>query len=308
MTALRVGSDAWHAERRGLITSTDIPILLGLSPYRSEADLAAEKLGQQPPAQETPAMRIGKAMEDVVRTEYQRATGRKLRRVNGLRHHPTISWAATSLDFVVGRQIVEAKVSRSRRWEDGLPQDVEAQVAWEIGCSGYEGADVAALLGYDLQIFPVAPNPALFENLVAVADDFRRRLAAGGPFTADLAYLRNRYPADNGAEMVADAELAALVAELVSTRATRKALESQEEAAEAAIKTRMGEIAVLAGDGFRVTWRRTKDREETDWRSLADSMLRTLPETERPALVGLHTTVRPGFRPFRVVLKEEDQT
>ena len=67
----------------------------------------------------------------------------------------------------------------------------------------------------------------------------------------------------------------------------------------------MADAAVMVGDGFRVTWKQTKDVETTDWKSIADGLLRQLPETEREALVGLHTASRAGFRPFRIVEKGE---
>ena len=48
MTAVRLpvrqGSQEWLDYRRTVITATDIPVLLGISPYRCEADLADEKL------------------------------------------------------------------------------------------------------------------------------------------------------------------------------------------------------------------------------------------------------------------------
>ena len=106
--------------------------------------------------------------------------------------------------------------------------------------------------------------------------------------------------------MVADADLTAAVMALVALRGQRKRLEGDEERLEASIKARMGEIASLVGPGYRVSWKRTKDSAQTDWKSLAAGLLTTLPETDRDAVVGLHTTARPGFRPFRVVLDKED--
>ncbi len=307
--AVRQGTPEWLDARRSLITATDIGVLLGLSPYKCEADLADEKLTGQT-SEVTLRMRVGSAVQDLIGEEYERQTGRRVRRYRGMVRHRSIEWAAASPDFgVIGeRRLVEAKRTSSRtRFADGVPQDVEAQVAWQLGCLGYPIADVAVLLGDDeLAVFEQKADPVLFADLVKVAEDFRRRLAEGGPFTRDAARIRRDYPSDNGAEMVADGQLAGAVAELVRIRAERRHLEEMEEGFETAIKSRMGEVAVLRGDGFHVTWKRTKDREETDWRSLADGLLRQLPETERAAFVGLHTTVRPGFRPLRVVIDKED--
>jgi predicted phage-related endonuclease len=55
MTAIRQGTDEWLEARRSLVTATDIPVLLGLSPYKCEADLADEKAGK---AQEPPSLRM----------------------------------------------------------------------------------------------------------------------------------------------------------------------------------------------------------------------------------------------------------
>lgn len=306
--AVAQGSDAWLAARRALVTATDIPVLLGLSPYKCEADVADEKLNGTL-VEPNLRMRVGSAVQDLIGEEYTRTTGRKVRRYLGLVTHPTIEWAGASPDFrVVGeRRLVEAKRSSSRtRFADGLPQDVEAQVAWQLGVSGFPRADVAVLVGDDdLAVFEVEADTALFADLVAIATDFRARLAAGGPFARDTNRIKRDYPSDNGAEMVADTELSEAVTALVALRAQRKDMEVAEERIETAIKARMGDVATLVGQGFRVTWKQTKSVEQTDWKSVADGLLRQLPETEREALVGLATTVRQGFRPFRVTLEKE---
>lgn len=305
MTAVRLGSDEWLATRRECVTGTDIPILLGVSPWKSEAALADEKRGIVEPEPESVAMRIGRAMEDIVRDEYQRETGRRLRHVRRLMRHPRYAWAAASLDFeTVGeRRIVEAKTT-GRRSDDEVPQDWEAQVRWQMGVAGYPVADISALYGgRELRIFTVEHDPALFDGLLDVAADFRRRLAEGGPFAHDAASLRRAYPRDDGTEIVADADLAAAVEHLWALRGQRKALEEREDILETAIKTRMGPATRLVGPDFTVVWKRTADRREVDWKSLAEVALTRYGETERAALVAEHETVREGFRPFRVSWK-----
>src|SRR5882672_11251533 len=200
----------------------------------------------------------------------------------------------------------EFKHTSSRtRFADGIPQDVEAQVAWQLGITGYPVADIAVMTTDRIDVYEQHADPVLFADLVTVAEDFRRRLAEGGPFARDAARLRRDYPADNGAEMNADADIDEAVRALIDTRDVRKRLEANEESLESAIKARMGEFAVLRGDGYHVTWKRTRDREEIDWKNLATGLLTALPETERTALVGLNTTVRQGFRPLRVVMDKE---
>jgi putative phage-type endonuclease len=314
MTAIKPRSEEWYALRRDAVTSTDIPIILGLSPYRSEASLAREKQGQPdeeaPDARRERMLRLGLQLEEITRGEDEIEHGIKLRRVNRVLSHPTLPWARTSLDFerVGQRVIVEAKSTRAGRWDDGLPQDVEAQVRWQMGVANYPAAHVAVLRhGSELVCFDVEHDADTFDGLVTIAEDFRRRLADGGPFAENAASVKARWPADAGTEMDADADLTAAVHTLLALRERSKALAADEEAIETAIKTRMADTAVLRGADFRVTWKRTKDREETDWKSLATGLLTTLPEPERSALVSIQTTVRPGFRPFRVSLTKENE-
>ena len=304
--AVRQGTPEWLAARRDLVTASDIPILLGVSPFKCEADLADEKRGLAE-TESTLRMRVGLALEDLIAAEYEAKTGYKTRRWAGLAIHPSISWAGASPDRKRKGALVELKHTTSRsRFADGLPQDVEAQVAWQMGVTGYEHTDVAVLTGDDLLVFPVEYDHALFVDLFEVAKDFRRRLEAGGPFKRDTARIKRDYPADDGSVMTADADLDAAVKALIDLRGQRKRLEDSETTIEDAIKARMGPVSRLVGDGFTVTWRKTKDVTTTDWKALADGLLRQLPEGQREPLIGLHSDVREGFRPFRVVVASKE--
>lgn len=306
--ALQQGSAEWLAARRNLITSTDIPVLLGVSPYKSEATLAREKL-EGTDTEQTLPMRVGLALEPVIADEYERQTGHKLRRFHGLVTHPTIEWAGASPDWrrQGERALVEGKYSTARRWDGGqVPDDVEAQVRWAIGVTGYPTAQVARLDGRELHISdPIEHDPQVWDNLVAIAADFRRRLAEGGPFAEDAASIKARYPSDDGSELQADAALEEAVIELLRLRALRADTVAAEERIETAIKARMGPATRLSGAGWSISWKKAKDTALTDWRLLADGLLRQLPTDQREALIGLHSTVREGARYFRVTAKGE---
>jgi putative phage-type endonuclease len=299
---VRQGSPEWLAYRRTVITGTDLPVLLGISPWRCEADLAAEKLnGTQ--VESTLRMRIGTALEDLAASEYEAVTGKRVRRHRAMVQHPDIPWAAASPDAqVIGeRRLVEFKRTGSRtRFADGIPQDVQAQVAWQLGCVGMDVADIAVLTDDALTVYEQPADPALFADLVAVAADFRRRLEAGGPFARSEERIRRDHPADDGTEIEADADTAEAVRALLDIRAHIARMETDEKRLKAAIEARMGDAAVMTGPGFRVVWKRTKDRTEQDWRAIAEEALAPLAETERAALVGRHVIVRAGMRPLRV--------
>jgi len=297
------GSDEWLEARRQRITATDMGALLGVSPWKCEADVAAEKAGERT-TESTLRMRIGSVLEPLIASEYEAQTGYTLRRFHGLKVHPTLSWAAASPDYrVMGRRLlVETKWTAGRaRFADGLPQDVEAQTRWQLGVLGWQQADVAVLIGgEELRRYPVEHDEAVFAGMVEVAADFRARLAAGGPFAQSVDSLRRRYPADDGTEMVADAELEEAIRELHRLRTGREDVENAIDLVEIAVKSRMAEATKLVGNGWIVTWKTSKDARITDWQSIATGLLTTVPEEQREALISLNTTVRPGVRPFRL--------
>ena len=290
----RQGSTEWLEARRSLITATDLPVILGLSPWKCEQDLADEKLsgnGQE----STLAMRVGLALEDLILAAYSEQTGNKARRVHGLWTSRATPWAAASPDATAAGRLVEAKFSGSRtRFSSGLPDDVACQVMWQLYVAETEYADVAALtVGEDrVKVYEVRADPTVQANLVVAAEDFRRRLAAGGPFAQSLDSLKRKYPADDGTEMIADSDMAEAVQAFLAVKASIEAGKKNAERLQLAIETRMGPAAVLIGDGFRVTWKRTKDRTEIDWEAVVKDVA---PPEE---VIARHTKVSPGRRPF----------
>lgn len=302
-------TDEWYEARRAGITSTDIVAILGLSRYASEGDIAREKGGvdYRDPDDVDAArrMRLGQRLQDAVKDEEEVEHGIKLRRVRRLITHPTIPWAMTSLDYerVGERCIVEVKTSSSRDWDDGLPERVEAQVRWQMGVARYPAAHIAALrFGNRLACFDIEHDETVFANLVFIAEDFRRRLDAGGPFDENRGSMRRAWPYDDGSEMSAsaDPDLVEAVRDLLRTRTNKRQIVEREEALEEAIKMRMGAVSVLTGPGFRVTWRRAKDSTVTAWEQVARGLLATLPPEDRDALVSIQTRVREGSRRFVV--------
>lgn len=311
-TLIRPRSPDWHSVRRDSVTSTDIPVILGLSPYRSEGSLARQKLGtpdpEEPDAKRERRMRLGLLLEDAIRSEDELEHGIRLVRVNKVLTHRSIPWARTSLDFrrVGEKTIVEAKSSRSYRWDEGLPQDVEAQVRWQMGVAGYPRAHVVALRsGSDLQCFDLEHDEDTFAGLVDIAADFRRRLAEGGPFSENLASLKAHYPSDDGSTIEADEATAIWVQSYLASKRLIADAEEARDKAQAAIEQAMATATRLEGPGWHATWKRTKDITEIDYRAIATELAERLSGEERSEVYDRWTTAKPGARPFRVWIDRE---
>ena len=305
---IRQRTPEWYAARRLGVTSTDMVAILGLSRYQSEGDVARYKDTDEEPTSDPASerrMRLGLKMERLVADEEEVEHGIRLRRVARLIAHPTIPWALTSLDFerVGQRVIVEVKTSASRRWDGGLPEDVEVQVRWQMGVARYPRAHVAALrFGQSLACFDVEHDEETFQRMLVIGADFMRRKKEGGPFEENRASVRRAFPLDDGTTVAADAALDEAVHDLLATRRAREGMEEREDALVAAIQTRMGPATYLVGSGYSVTWRRAKDATQTEWRMMAEQLLADHPDRE--TVIARHTILRPGSRRFLV--REEE--
>ncbi len=308
---MKQGSDEWLAQRRRVVTSTDIPAILGISPWASEGDVARAKRGEEEPPDAGTArrFRLGHALEEVVRAEDEIEHGTKLRRVHRFITRGDI--AGTSLDYerVGERTIVEIKTTGGRAFDDGLPEYVEAQVRWQMGVARYPRAHVAVLRsGSQLICYDVEHDEATFDGLKVIAADFWQRYLAGGPFAETRDSVRRAWPRDDGTELDAEPPVVEAVDDLVTTRGTIAQLKEHEDALVAAIQTRMGPATAINGPGWRVTWKQAKDTEVTDYKTQAHDALRALADHDPAAaevLTTIHTNTRPGSRRFLVRMENE---
>jgi putative phage-type endonuclease len=304
-------TDEWHAAKRTLITSTDIAAILGVSPWASEGDVARHKQGApDQPVDEAQArrMRLGLAMEDIVAGEDEVEHGFKLRHVRRMIISDDLPWAGTSLDFerIGQRTIVEIKTTSARDWGDGLPERVEAQVRWQMGVAGYPAAHVAVLrYGSQLECYDLQHDEEVFNNLVIIAEDFRARLAAGGPFAETRESMKRAYRRDDGSEIVADQDTANAVGILIDVRRRKKELDEKDDQIVLALQQRMGEASVMTGSGFRITWKQSKPTRTVAWKEVAEGLLSQLSDEDRAALLSLQTTEHEGSRRF--VVKETNE-
>ena len=318
------GSPEWLAARREHITATDIPVLLGISPWKCEQDLADEKLGASG-TESTLRMRVGQAVEDLIAAAYAEETGRKVRRARGLWESSRVQWAAASPDATAAGRLIELKYGTRSRFADGLPQDIEAQVQWQAFVAEVSEVDVVTLShGADkIEITTVEANPATQENFVKIAADFRRRLDAGGPFAQSAESVRRKYPQEDGTILEGTRKWRDLAVRLGAVRAAAKLAAADRDSLEFAIREMLAEASGVKGDGWEMSLRRNKPSTRTNWpavavgyRELLEEVLHSLamgtaewPTFAQTALerldqiLSIHTETVPGPRVLRTSFK-----
>lgn len=304
--------EEWLARRRQSVGGSDIGAIVGVNPWRGPFDVYAEKLGLVV-VPETQAMRMGRRLEPVVLTEYGEVTGRAVTPTPlTVVVHPRVTIAAASLDALAtcpdGAQLaVEAKTSRSAaRWGEtvaDIPPEYLCQAHWyrrildDVTGGEIATVDIAALIaGVELRVYTVVADEELEALLLEEAERFwRDHVLAGHPpamtgSQASAEWLRQRYPAHTaGMRPATDAE-EELVAELLRVRVKREEVEAEEEALANQLRAAIGEHDGLITAAGPVTWRKTKDQHQVDWRAVAQAL--NPPEE----LVAAHTTIKAGAR------------
>lgn len=188
MSTLPSGND-WHEWRRHGIGASDIPAIMGTSPWSSPWKVWAEKVGLLPPAPGTERMELGKDAEAFLGAVFQRRTGLWLVAEQAQVEHATERWMRCTLDGVasdampdIGETgvpsdlclgVVEMKTANTFGWPDGLPAHYVQQVQWQLAVTGMERAWlVVGFAGWKVEIFEIARDDRAIAEMILHADHF----------------------------------------------------------------------------------------------------------------------------------------
>lgn len=268
-------SEAWLALRKQGIGGSDVPAILGISPYKSRLQLWLEKRGDIDPVPVGAAAERGVILEDAVATMYMRATGRRLKQSHGMMVRRDAPYKYASLDrLVVGEsRIVEIKTSVSPAWSLApVPADVVAQVRWQMIVTGIRTADVAALLGgLVFRIETVEADDAVHAEIEAEVEAFWESVQTGqqpAPTHLDYRIMDQVHRAADETIYATETDTA-LLRRYLEARAAEAEAERQRHEAEALIKDTMRTATRLDAGSVVATWRETAARSSVDWEAIA---------------------------------------
>lgn len=328
-TPLVQGTPEWHAWRRSGVGSSDISVITGDAPWR-DADVVAlyqEKLGYTPSRVASPSMDAGLWLEDLIARWYAEREGRRVRRINyGLRSrsHP---FAIASPDRAVpGRGLLEVKIADhpGDSWgapgTDQVPDHYLEQAEWQAHVADVDVVDIAVFFTRTRrrEVYSIGRDPGLVDELLEFGAAFWRHVESRTPPERPDRVTHLPLRED---EVEADAETVELVGMLASAE---RALENEKEAVEqfrSSLRERLAGVGGARGPGFRIRYRPTKDRVETDWRAVAlayrqmieelDEALTASPRAEAALRADLDrieaelTQTKPGSRPLVVTRSKE---
>lgn len=138
--------DEWLAKRRLGVSGTDISVLLGVNPYKTEDDLILDKLGLGKPFTGNAATRAGVRLEGHVANTWAKREQTII--INGeftvSPHNPRF---IGTLDFVTGKGgVLEIKTGGEKSYAKGHPPLYEAQCRWYMMLTERPFADLVACI------------------------------------------------------------------------------------------------------------------------------------------------------------------
>lgn len=266
----------WHEDRRQGIGGSDMPKILGLSPYGTPYSVYLEKIGGSEPKEETWQMARGNTIEPLLRQWYSEKTGRTIHLPNKAIAHPKYDYIRYNPDGLVLDEKILAEykdVAFPFGWgeagTDEVPMAYNVQVQVGMMVLGYDVAHVfPSISAQEPKIYIVQADQEIQEMILSAAaafwDKVQNRIEPEPISNEDVAM---RYKKVNGLSIPIDATTATNVIALREVRDTMKQLEGKKETLEVAIKHYIGENEVLvAEDGFTplITWKQRKGSKRID--------------------------------------------
>jgi len=246
-------TDEWFAARRGGITGTDLPKILGISKYGNSLSVWLDKRGELDD-QAGEAAFWGHVLEDPVAQEWAQRHGSQVERV-GVIANTDQPWIRASLDRTVvpgtcpdgdgpcGLEVKTRSAFKSKLFQSDVPDDVLAQTTWGLMATGLHHMHVAVLIGgQELRAFRVDRDPKVEEYLLEAAAPVWRSCLDGTPPEAHpdaegvlLALLNDMYGSRAGDRDIDPDAARVWIDQYVDGNAMEKAAKKLKEQAKAGL-------------------------------------------------------------------------
>jgi putative phage-type endonuclease len=239
---LQQGSSPWHEFRRSHLGASEIPAVMGESPYMTAYELYCLKVGLTEPIDQTDAMRKGHEMEPIIRAYFEQETGIAL--MPQVIESVEMPWLSASLDGISldGDVFVEIKFNNKMNHQLCLNGEIpyhhflQMQMQWgvlghEAHCKGYY---VSHHAGENI-IVEIKPDIRIWNEIIEKGKEFWDHVQHKNP----PALTDKDYPVIDSSELIADADQFSNNLDLI------KQLEKQNDLIRKKIIAEVGRNAVI---------------------------------------------------------------
>ena len=286
--------EEWLRWRTKGIGGSDVSVIAGVNPFRSIFQLWLEKTGQvEPEETENDNTHFGNVLEPVVKREFSKRTGLKVRAKRALLQSEEYPFMLADLDGVIyenGKMnLFEAKTASAYKqeiWEKGIPEEYILQVQHYMAVTGAEKTYLAALVGGNRFYWKVVRrDEQKIAEIIALEKAFweenvlagKEPVPDGSGATTD--FLNEKYASSNGNTILLPEEALGLCRRYEELSGQLNELQDKKDAVSNQLKNflKNNESGVIGE--YRVTWKQVtsttfdKKRLEKENRALYEEYL-----------------------------------
>jgi len=296
----------WKYEGRCVFGASDVPALLGVSPWRTRGELYFDKVTMPQVKEETAAMRRGNILEAPLLAEAGRILGREFAtpEFQYLKQRLMVSFDGLPADELDNpSMVVEVKTTTAHTIESGddLPQDWRAQ-GWAQSevLGGVPVVFVVLDKRQNISVVELQDNPDARQFILEETERFGEQVDKGEGAQEHIADLdadqiATYFKATERQLDIGD-DLMRWVIELENARSAKTEAEKQEKTAKDEIAKAMLDATVALFHGEPVlSWKETAGRESFDAKAF---------EKAHPDLARQFTKITASYRTMRLINKK----
>jgi len=189
------GSEVWHAYRAKHIGASEVPSILGVSPYKTIHQLFLEKTGRAPKFDGNFATRRGNELEPIARNLYNKKYSCNAQ--PDVEEHPEYKFLSASYDGIDReiKRVIEikyaGKVDHQGAINGHVPNKYIPQVQTQLLVSGYKELDYISFDGEDMAVVRVHPDIELHKRIIIETTKFWELVQSGVEPASDIAVVEN---------------------------------------------------------------------------------------------------------------------
>lgn len=260
--------EEWLELRRGYIGGSDAGAVAGMNPYQGAYAVWLEKTGRAQGFEGNLRTEVGSYLEQFVAEEFERQTGKKVRRVNKTLINMLYPWACADIDRrVVGENaILECKTTNSfpvmkMFGRNEYPAQWYCQMTHYLAVTGADKAYLAVLIGgSEFRIFELERNDMEIDALMRIEERFWQHVQDDTPPEAMAQDTEAVESYLGGAETRDDTPVdltpeTALLQEYAEAKAQADEADARVKELKNRICVALGEYEIGTAEGYRVTWK-----------------------------------------------------
>src|SRR3990167_918997 len=187
---LQQGSNEWKEFRKKRVAASDVPIIMGVSPYKTPYELAMEKLDLKKDEKYNHAMRLGHLFEPKIRARVE--LDMNLGFPDVVLYKKECPWQMASLDgynadtskFLEIKYMGEANFDLVKK--DGPLKQHRPQLEMQFHVTGSQGGyyvpytlDKEQTVVTNYAVIPIEPDPVLRNDMLIAISEFYKKVILG---------------------------------------------------------------------------------------------------------------------------------